>query len=112
MLIKEEILLHRITKRHGSRITRVLVFDSECDQIRWEDGRNADELGALVHGDHELILVNREQWDKAPHLRPGRYLGLVISHHIAGEKMDRCLADCDECIDYRQASVLYLMRGE
>ncbi len=113
MLIKEEILFHR-GERHGSRITRMLVFDSEWDQIRWEGRRDVDELGklvALVHGDYELILVNREQWDKAPHLKPGRYLGLVISHHIAGEEMDRCLAGCDECDDYRRASAIYLMGG-
>ncbi len=99
MLIKEEILFHRNT-RDGSRITRLLVFDSEWDRLRWEGRRDADELDALVHGDYELILVNREQWGKAPHLKPGRYLGRVISHHIAGEEMDRCLADCDDCTDY------------
>ena len=111
MLIKEEILFHRGTK-HGSRITRMLVFDSEWSQARWEGRRDVDELDALVHGDYELILVNREQWDEAPHLEPGRYLGRVISHHIAGEEMDHCLADCDACDDYRRESGLYLMRGD
>jgi len=104
MLIKEEILFHRAT-RDGSRIARMLVFDSEWSQAHWEGRRDVDELDALVHGDYGLILVNREQWDKAPHLKPGRYLGRVISHHIAGEEMDRCLADCDDCTDY-------LMGGE
>jgi hypothetical protein len=122
MLIKEEILFLRNT-RDGSRITRMLVFDSEWSQAHWE-GRRDEVHGsrmirvpekrayALPNGDHELILVNREQWDKAPHLKPGRYLGRVISHHIAGEEMDRCLADCDDCDEYRRASGLYLMRGE
>ena len=104
MLIKEEILFHRAT-RDGSRIARLLVFDSEWDQIRWEGERGDDRDEPLYHGDYGLILVNREQWDKAPHLKPGRYLGRVISHHIAGEEMDRCLADCDDCTDY-------LMGGE
>ena len=104
MLIQEEITFLRNT-RDGHQVSRVLVFDTEWDAIRWEGERGDDRDEPLYHGDHELILVNREQWDKAPHLKPGRYLGRVISHHIAGEEMDRCLADCDYCTDY-------LMGGE
>jgi hypothetical protein len=104
MLIQEEIVFLRNT-RDGHRVSRILVFDTEWGAIRWEGERGDDRDEPLYHGDHELILVNREQWDKAPHLKPGRYLGRVISHHIAGEEMDRCLADCDDCTDY-------LMGGE